>query len=357
MKAPFRAYSSLTAANLKMYARNPVASSSLFLALIVLLVLFKLVFDSPGPHTRLVIVDASNGGAATLTQDLRAVPTFDVSEATQNAARAQLGAETADIELLIPASFGQEDASGRPVPQQLAIAYRPGTPGQSALPLLKATIEGYNETVLHQIPPVSIAATPFSSRSTGPIDFLLPGIVAFNIIGSGLMVAAGTFSSYKSTGVLRRLKATGISASVFVLSHATSSFVLGVAQTAAILVAASLLFGVHLDIPALFLLLVTGYLVFLGVGLAISGWIKDPQRATAVAQSVAFPLIFIALLSSSLPPSIASVTKFLPVSFVTDGMQQLSTGATLGSVELDLIALAGWAVVALVAAGRVFRWE
>jgi ABC-type multidrug transport system permease subunit len=181
--------------------------------------------------------------------------------------------------------------------------------------------------------------------------------VAFNIIGSGLMLAAGTFSNYKSTGVLRRIKATGISPTIFVLAHATSSFALGVLQTAAILVAAGLLFKVRLDVASLFLLLVAAYLVFLGMGLAISGWIKDPQRATATAQSVAFPMIFIALLSSALPPGVAVITKYLPVSFVTDGMQQLSQGGGFGAIELDLIALVAWAGFLLIAAGRVFRWD
>lgn len=357
MSKQVRAYASLTAANLKMYLRNPVASSSLFLALIVLLVLYKVVFDGPGPRAKLVIVDATSGSAAVLVQDLRAVQAFDVTEASPQVAKAQLTEGAADLEVVIPAGFGQRDTSGRPVPVQLEVTYRPGTAGETTLAQLKATVDGYDESVLHEVPAVSIAAAPLHSRSAGPIDFLLPGIVAFNIIGSGLMVAAGTFSSYKSTGVLRRLKATGISPSIFVLSHASSSFVLGAIQTAAILVAAGLLFNVHLDLAALFVLRVLAYLVFLGVGLAISGWIKDPQRATAVSQSVAFPLIFIALLSSALPSGISEVTRYLPVSYVTDGIQQIGQGASLGGVEPDLVALVLWAAVALAAAGRVFRWE
>jgi ABC-2 type transport system permease protein len=340
-----------------MYIRNPIASSSLFLALLVLLVLFKLVFAGPGPHTNLVVVDQSNGTAAKLIEDLRSVPAFDVTQASAEAARTQLTKGKADAEILIPSNFGQKDAAGRQVPVSLEVIYRAGTAGESSLPLIKATVAGYVETVLQELPAVSVAAAPLQSRSAGPIDFLLPGIVAFNIIGSGLMLAAGTFSNYKSTGVLRRLKATGISPSVFVLSHATSSFVVGVVQTAAILVAANILFSIHLDLVSLFFLVVVAFLVFLGMGLAISGWIKDPQRATAVAQSVAFPMIFIALLSSALPPGISAITKFLPVSHITDGMQQLGQGGAFGAIELDLIALLAWAAVLLIAAGRVFRWE
>ncbi len=357
MNSRIRAYVSLTTSNFKMYVRNPVASSSLFLALIVLLVLFKVVFDGPGPHTRLLVVDASNGAAAVLIHDLRSVPNFDVSEVSQAAAQAQLSQGKADLEIVIPSEFGRLTASGGPVQVRLDVTYRAGTAGESSLPLLKATVDGYDESVLNEVPSISISPAALRSRSAGPIDFLLPGIVAFNIIGSGLMVAAGAFSNYKSTGVLRRLKATGVSPSIFVLAHATSSFALGVFQTAAILITAGLLFDVHLDLISLFLLVVAAYLVFLGMGLAISGWIKDPQRATAVAQSVAFPMIFIALLSASLPPGIAAITRYLPVSYVTDGMQQLGQGASLGGIELDLVWLLAWAIALLIAAGRVFRWD
>lgn len=357
MNSTIRAYTSLTASNFKMYLRNPIASSSLFLALIVLLFLFKVVFGSPGPHTSVVVVDNSNGAAAVLITDLRSVSSFDVSVTSQATARARLSQGKTDLEVVIPPEFGQQDASGHPVPIRLDVTYRAGTAGESSLPLLKATIDGYAESVLKEVPTVSISAAALHSRSAGPIDFLLPGIVAFNIIGSALMLAAGTFSNYKSTGVLRRLKATGISPSIFVLAHATSSFALGVLQTAAILVAASLLFSVHLDLVSLFLLLVVAYLVFLGMGLAISGWIKDPQRATGVAQSVAFPMIFIALLSSALPPGIAAVTKYLPVSYITDGMQQLGQGGGFNAIEFDLVWLLAWAFVLLIGAGRVFRWD
>ena len=358
MNAELRAYRSLTAANLKMYLRNPIASSSLFLVLIAILILTKFLLNGQGPHTRLVVVNASGSAqAAALMKELRAVPSFDVSEASPADARKMLDQGKSDVELAIPNDLGQPDGTGRLVPVRLAVIYRAGTAGEASLPLLKGVVETYDERVLGEIPTVSVTASAVHTRIGGAIDFLLPGLVAFNILGSALMLAAGTFANYKATGVLRRLKATGMRSSVFVLAHSTSSFLLGMLQTAGILIVAGLLFTVQLDVLSLFLLLALGYLVFLAMGLAISGWIRDPQRATAVAQTVAFPMIFIALFSAALPSNITSVTRFLPVSYITDGMEHLGEGARLGAIELDLIWLAGWAVALLVAAGRVFRWD
>lgn len=353
-----RAFRSLTVANLTMYVRNPIASFSLAAVLVLLLVLLKVVFSGQAPHTKVAVVDAAHSAeSAALVKDLRAAGTLDVSEVPQAAAVRMLDRGDVDVTIAIPAELGRRDAAGGPVPVRLQLTYRAGTAGESSLPAVRGVVEDFDEVVLGEVPSVSVVATPVHARASSPIDFLLPGVVAFNIIGGALMVAAGVFAGYKSTGVLRRLKATGISPTVFVLSHATATFVLGVVQTAAILLAAELLFAVHLDPAALFLLVLLGYLVFLALGLAISGWIRDAQRATAVAQSVAFPMFFIALLSAALPAGVASVTRYLPVSYVTDGMQRLGAGGQLAAVGPDLAWLAGWAAVLLVAAGRVFRWD
>jgi ABC-2 type transport system permease protein len=358
MSAALRAYRSLTTANLRMYLRNPVASFSAAGGLVILLVAVKVVLGGEGVHTRVVVADSSGGAdAAALVTAVRAVGTFDVSVVSPAAAHAMLDQGQADLEVAIPPGFATRDASGRPVPVSLAVTYRAGSAGESSVPTVEGAVAGYDRTVLGEVPTVSVSASAVHTRATGAGDFLLPGVVAFNIIAGALMLAAGIFANYKSTGVLRRLQATGISPSIFVLSHATSSFVLGMLQTAAILLIATLLFSVHLDIPSLFLLLALGYLVFLAMGLAISGWIRDAQRATAVAQSVAFPLIFVALLSAALPPGLAAVTKYLPVSYITDGMQHLSNGGQLASVAPDLAWLSGWAILLLAAAGRAFRWQ
>jgi hypothetical protein len=61
--------------------------------------------------------------------------------------------------------------------------------------------------------------------------------------------------------------------------------------------------------------------------------------------------------SAALPASVAAVAQYLPVSYVTDGMQRLNSGGQLPAVATDLAWLLGWAAVLLAAAGRAFRWD
>jgi ABC-2 type transport system permease protein len=352
------AFRSLTAANLRMYGRNPVATFALAAVLLVLLVVMKVVLSGQAPHARVAVVDtARTPESAALVRQVRSAGVFDVSEASPETAARMLARGDADVEIAIPAGIGRRDGAGRPVPARLSVSYRAGSAGEASLPALRGAVESYDEVVLGEVPAITVTASAVQGRRTSPVDSLLAGLVAFNIVGSALMLAAGVFAGYKSTGVLRRLKATGVSATVFVLAHAAATFVVGMVQTVAILVAATLLFDVHLDVPSMFLLLALGYLVFLAMGLAIGGWIRDPQRATAVAQGVAFPMIFVALLAPALPVGVAGVTRYLPVSYLTDGMQRLGQGGQLAAVAPDLAWLAGWAALLLLAAGRAFRWD
>src|SRR5262249_39703393 len=183
---------------------NPIASSSLFLVLIAILVLTKFLLSGQGPHTRLVVVNASGSAqAAALMKELRAVPSFDVSEASPADARKMLDQGKSDVELAIPNDLGQPAGAGRLVPVRWAVIYRAGTAGEASLPLLKGVVETYDERVLGEIPTVSVTASAAHTRIGGAIDLLLPGLVAFNIIGSALVRAAGTFRTDNATHVLR----------------------------------------------------------------------------------------------------------------------------------------------------------
>ncbi len=47
----------------------------------------------------------------------------------------------------------------------------------------------------------------------------------------------------------------------------------------------------------------------------------------------------------------------MPISFVTHALHQLVQGAAWQAITMDVLGLAGWAVVLLAAASRVFMWD
>lgn len=355
-----RAYLALTIANLKVYARNPLGASSVFIALVILLVVLHTVNFSNSAKVKVSIVDgAKNAATSRLISELEQYAFLQIAETSPSDAASLLDQSKTDLVVTIPPELGTTDASGHPRQATLNLAFHAGTPGQGVLPTIQLAVDAFNQELLGVPPPVILRAAPIEAAPTSPIGtFFLPGLLAFNLVQSGLLLATGVFAGYKSSGVLRRVKATGIDATSFVLAHATASFILGVVQSIVILIVASVLYSLTLNIGALLLVTVLGYLIFLALGFAISGLIRDPQRAPMIAGAVGTPMIFVGLFPPNIFPAVLQpVIHYLPVSFVTDALGQINRGASLGDIRADLLALVLWAAVALLGATRAFRWD
>ncbi len=355
MRFSIQGYRALTVATLKMYARNPLGVSAISLGLLVLMVAVHLLTVQGASRVKVALVDdARTSVAATLVRDIQAVPAFTVTAWPEATARRQLALGTVDVVVVIPADLGRRRRSGVLTTATVTVAYQAGA--GTGLLLLRDAVNGFNTVMLHETPVVALRASS-AQADLGFVESFLPGLLGFNIVQSGLVLAAGVFAGYRSSSILRRVQATGTAPATFVLAHATATFALGVAQVVVLLGVASALYPIRLNLAMLLLLTVVGYLVFLALGFALSGWIRDPQRGPAVATALALPLIFVGLFAPALPAQVAGIAGLLPIAFVTDGMRQLALGGSLSSVSRDLASLAVWAAVLLVAAARVFRWD
>ena len=69
-------------------------------------------------------------------------------------------------------------------------------------------------------------------------------------------------------------------------------------------------------------------------------------------------MIFLGLFPTSLFGGVpGQVLGLLPVTMATHALREIASGSALGSSGGDLVGLGAWAVAALLAAGRVFRWD
>jgi ABC-2 type transport system permease protein len=354
----WRPYRALTVAILRSSLRNPVASFGVVGLLLMILAGVKYLDSAriAGPSVKL----ADQSGTAVgrqLADELRRAPGFEVTLAAAGDARRSVDAGSADAAVIIPPGLGEKGADGRLRPAQVQVVFRAGGSGDQALALVAAAVDRADRGAQGAPQALTATATVENAR-TGLISVFLPGLLSLNIIQSGLILAAGVFAGYRSTGVLRRVQVTGIAPANLVLAQATAALALGAVQVALLLVAARLLFTVRMDLATLLLVAMLGYLVFLAAGFAIGGWVRDAKQTPVVANSVGMPMIFLGLIPAAfVPPGAATVLAVLPVSLVTHGTRVLVDGGGLSDVRGDLLGLAGWAVVLLAAAGRTFRWD
>lgn len=344
-----RAYAALTVASLKIYARNPLAASAVFIGLLGLVIALKFLGDG-SPHLKVDLTDVAQSPRSTsITSTISGLQAFTVTATDEATARADIDGGRADLSITL-----QPDADGRVV---VHLSYKESPRASTGVLLLHGALGDLDLAALGGMPPVVLESAPIAARPTTPIDGTLPGLLAFNIIQSSLVFAAGVIASYRATGVLRRIQATGLDAATFVLATATATFVIAFGQTVALVLVARLLYDMHLELVPLLAVTALGIVIFLALGLAVAGFVRDAQRAPSVATTIAMPMIFIGLFPvDSLPNMLAPVLNALPITFITTAMRQIVDDPSV-SLLPQFAGLAAWAVVALVAAARAFRWD
>lgn len=191
------------------------------------------------------------------------------------------------------------------------------------------------------------------------IDFVVPSILALSVMSAaftGLAIGTGFERKY---GVLKRLGATAMPRSVLITAKTLAVLALEAVQ---IVLVGGLGFALGWQ-PAgdaywAVLLVVLGTLAFGGLGLLLAGTVRA-EVTLAGANLIWLVLLFcggIAIPLTKFPPAVQDVLQFLPSAALSNGMHdvlQLDRGFPAGPVLI----LAVWALVAVPAAARWFRWE
>ncbi|WP_405441285.1 ABC transporter permease [Streptomyces avidinii] len=207
---------------------------------------------------------------------------------------------------------------------------------------------------------VDIVTVPVDEGGSGKsVDFLAPGILALAVMSTaftGQAIATGFDRRY---GVLKRLGASPLPRWALMAAKTLSVLVTEVLQIALLTVIALALGwspqGDPLSVAALILL---GTAAFSGLGLLMAGTLK--AEATLAAANLVFLLLLVGggviVPLDRFPDAVQSVLGLLPISALSDGLREvLQHGGALPWG--DAAVLAGWAVLGLGAAARLFRWE
>jgi ABC-2 type transport system permease protein len=191
--------------------------------------------------------------------------------------------------------------------------------------LLQSAFAVVNQTMSGQPPFIRAAETSMLTRKFRFIDFFVPGIIAMAVMTSSLSGAVNMNAELRQKGVIRKLSTTPITRTDWILSNILYQFVLAVISTVAILVVSYAAFSVRLQIDAwLFVLIVLEVFAFGGIGMILARVAKDAESATAAANFIMFPMMF---LSGSffplelMPGFLQTIARILPLYYVNEGLR------------------------------------
>lgn len=177
------------------------------------------------------------------------------------------------------------------------------------------------------------------------LDRLLPGMIAFNGMTVGLNSVAFGLARDKQRGVLRRVRATPLPTFSFVGGVIMSRMVLAAAVTLVTWAAGVYVFGANLDgsVAGMFGMAMLGSLVFIALGLLIVAIAKTEDDIPPLFMLILMPSLLFSgafLSRSGLPDWLRWITNGLPLTFLTDAVQQIGNlGGGFAQVQGDILGL------------------
>ncbi len=192
-------------------------------------------------------------------------------------------------------------------------------------------------------------------------SFTFPGLLALAMVQLGLFATAVPLLQARDRGTLRYLSLTPLTLGELLVGQVAIRACVAMVQVTAILVAGSFM----LDLSAaqwaqVFAVSTLGIVLLVSIGYAIAGMAVNPQAGTAMILIINFAMllggnIFLDPRDSTAQYLIACV---LPISYLSDMYRQVITGESgVWSAWVDVLAILGFSLLAVVVALRTFRFD
>jgi len=210
---------------------------------------------------------------------------------------------------------------------------------------------------------VKIDEHRISEKGSRYVDFLLPGLIGLNLMGSSMWGIGFNLVLARKRKLLRRYAVTPMRRSHFLLSYFFSRSMFLVMELAVLIGFGRLVFGTQVQgsIAGLLVASVLGAAAFAAIGFLIGARLSSTEVAGGWMNFVQLPMW---LLSGAFfsyerfPAWLQLPIRFLPLTAVNDALRRIYNEAgSLSSIGFELAVLAVWAILGFAVAIKVFRWQ
>ncbi|NIK76731.1 ABC-2 type transport system permease protein [Paenibacillus castaneae] len=204
-----------------------------------------------------------------------------------------------------------------------------------------------------------------TTTEVGPryIESYVPALCAMNVMSVAVFTLNINMVTARENGILRRFRVTPVRKSTVLASQATQGLFLVLAGAVEIIVIAKLVWDIPMSfmgIVSLFVCLLIGAVGFFSLGLALSGLAKTPGAASGFAMIIFFPSLFLSGISMPVemfPSFIQNISAWIPMTHFVTMVQGVWQGHAITTYGFELAVMAGFAVIGVVLALLLFRWE
>lgn len=214
-----------------------------------------------------------------------------------------------------------------------------------------------------RVDPVRANDTYVTENGSRYIDFLVPGLLGMNLMGSSIWSLAFAIVTARNKKLLKRLMATPMSRLQYLLSFLFSRLFFLILEVVTLVGFGYFAFGVPLrgSLAALMLIALLGAVSFGGLGLLCASRARTVEAVSGIANFIMLPMwVFSGVFfsSSNFPDVVQPFIRLLPLTAVNEALRaNMLEGATLASLSPQILIIVAWGIVSFFTALKLFRWR
>lgn len=195
------------------------------------------------------------------------------------------------------------------------------------------------------------------------IDFLVPGLLGFNLMSSGLWGVGFVLVEMRVRKLIKRMTATPMSRTHFLLSFVLVRGLFLIGELPLLLGFAHWVFGVPIRGSLLLILALSilGSLIFAGMGLLVGSRAQTTQTVAGLVNLVSLPMAIcsgVFFSSARFPEVVQPIINILPLTALIQSIRTvLLDGAGPAAITGQVAIMLVWGLVSFAIALRLFRWQ
>src|SRR5258705_4915163 len=354
----------LTLTRVREFVREPEVIFWVFIFPVLLACALGLAFRNTAPEkVRIAVeVDAQN---AEMAQTLAALEkSADVMPVVLGHEEAAQALRTGNVALVVRVAGSQISDPGSQTSQnafpQLIYRYDPTRPESRTARLAVDDALSRAQGAVNRLSAREETVVEPGARY---IDFLIPGLIGLNLMGSGMWGLGFAIVSARGRKLLKRFAATPMRRSHYLLSFILSRLLFLSLEVAALVVFARVVFGVVVrgSLIDVAMCAVVGALAFSGLGLLVAARPRTVEGVSGLMNFVILPMWLLSgtfFSAARFPQWFQPVIKALPLTALNDVLRAvMNDGAPLASHWGQLAIVMGWGLLSFIVAMRNFRWQ
>ena len=195
------------------------------------------------------------------------------------------------------------------------------------------------------------------------IDWLIPGILGMNIMGTGMWGIGFSIVQARLRKVLKRLAASPMRRSEYLLAQMLARLVFLGPEAIAPLAFGALALGMPINgsYGAIVVVCLIGAFTFTAIGLLLASRVRTFEAISGLMNLCMLPMwllsgVFFA--SSNFPDALQPFIQALPLTALIDALRAvILEGAALRDISGELLLLSVWMVVPFSLSMVLFRWR